>query len=100
MQKWLYHQVSVNSSLINQIFAFRLVKITKTGCGNMDQDVAVREEDLLFTLEGGIGRIIFHQPQPRNPFSFAMYDRLAEDCARANPDRSIKELLLGRAGAK
>src|SRR5258706_550809 len=100
MQKWLYHQVSVNSSLINQIFAFRLVKITKTGCGNMDQDVAVREEDLLFTLEGGIGRIIFNRPQARNAFTFAMYERLAEICERANSDRSIKVLLLRGARVK
>src|SRR5260221_9228127 len=100
MEKWLYHQVSVNSSLINQIFAFRLVKITKTGCGNMDQDVAVREEDLLFTLEGGIGRIIFNRPQARNAFTFAMYERLAEICERANSDRSIKVLLLRGAGDK
>src|SRR5260370_7406085 len=100
MQKWLYHRISVSSSLINRIFAFRLVKITKTGCGNMDQDVAVREEDLLFTLEGGIGRIIFNRPQARNAFTFAMYERLAEICTRANTDRAIKVLLLRGAGDK
>src|SRR3979490_1246722 len=100
MQKWLYHRISVSSSLINRIFAFRLVKITKTGCGNMDQDVAAREEDLLFTLEDGIGRIIFNRPQARNAFTFAMYERLAEICERANTDRSIKVLLLRGAGDK
>jgi len=66
----------------------------------MDQDVAVREEDLLFTLEGGIGRIIFNRPQARNAFTFAMYERLAEICERANSDRSIKVLLLRGAGDK
>src|SRR6267154_3289875 len=100
MQKWLYHRISVSSSLINRIFAFRLVKITKTGCGNMDQDVAAREGDLLFTLEDGIGRIIFNRPQARNAFTFAMYERLAEICERANTDRSIKVLLLRGAGDK
>src|SRR5712675_1882843 len=100
MQKWLYHRISVSSSLINCIFAFRLVKITKTGCGNMDQDVAAREEDLLFTLEDGIGRIIFNRPQARNAFTFAMYERLAEICERANTDRAIKVLLLRGAGDK
>jgi enoyl-CoA hydratase len=66
----------------------------------MDQDVAAREEDLLFTLEDGIGRIIFNRPQARNAFTFAMYERLAEICERANSDRSIKVLLLRGAGQK
>lgn len=66
----------------------------------MDQDVAAREEDLLFTLEDGIGRIIFNRPQARNAFTFAMYERLAEICERANADRSIKVLLLRGAGDK
>ena len=66
----------------------------------MDQDVAARDEDLLFTLEDGIGRIIFNRPQARNAFTFAMYERLAEICERANTDRSIKVLLLRGAGDK
>jgi enoyl-CoA hydratase len=66
----------------------------------MDQDLAAREEDLLFTLEDGIGRIIFNRPQARNAFTFAMYERLAEICERANTDRSIKVLLLRGAGDK
>ncbi|SDK31349.1 MULTISPECIES: enoyl-CoA hydratase/isomerase family protein [Bradyrhizobium] len=66
----------------------------------MDQDVAAQEEDLLFTLEDGIGRIIFNRPQARNAFTFAMYERLAEICERANTDRSIKVLLLRGAGDK
>jgi enoyl-CoA hydratase/carnithine racemase len=66
----------------------------------MDQDVAARGEDLLFTLEDGIGRIIFNRPQARNAFTFAMYERLAEICERANTDRSIKVLLLRGAGDK
>jgi enoyl-CoA hydratase len=66
----------------------------------MDQDLAAQEEDLLFTLEDGIGRIIFNRPQARNAFTFAMYERLAEICERANTDRSIKVLLLRGAGDK
>jgi enoyl-CoA hydratase/carnithine racemase len=57
-------------------------------------------EDLLFDLSGGIGRITFNRPQARNAFTFAMYERLAEICARANADRSIKVLLLQGAGDK
>src|SRR3954467_5698199 len=66
----------------------------------MDQDVAAREEDLLFTLEDGIGRIIFNRPQARNAFTFAMYERLAEICVRGNADSAIKVLLLRGAGDK
>lgn len=66
----------------------------------MDQDVVVRQEDILFTLEDGIGRIIFNRPQARNAFTFAMYERLAEICERANTDRSIRVLLLRGAGDK
>jgi enoyl-CoA hydratase/carnithine racemase len=100
MQKGLYHQTFVSSSLINTIFAFRLVKIKKTRVRNMDQDVAAQEDDLLFTLEDGIGRILFNRPQARNAFTFAMYERLAEICERANVDRTIKVLLLRGAGDK
>src|SRR3981081_1538477 len=100
MQKCLYHRIFVSSSLINRIFAFRLAKITKTGCGNMDQDVAAREEDLLFTLEDGIGRIIFNRPQARNAFTFAMYERLAAICGAAPADRSLKVLVLKGQGDK
>ena len=66
----------------------------------MDQDVAARDEDLLFKLEDGIGRIILNRPQARNAFTFEMYERLAEICERANTDRSIKVLLLRGAGDK
>jgi enoyl-CoA hydratase len=66
----------------------------------MEQEVAVREEDLLFEVDGGIGRITFNRPQARNAFTFAMYERLAEICTRANTDRAIKVLLLRGAGDK
>src|SRR5690349_14093731 len=66
---------------------------------NMDQ-TAVRAEDVLFTLEDGIGRITFNRPQARNAFTFEMYERLAEICTRANSDRAIKVLVLRGAGDK
>src|SRR2546421_1037044 len=66
----------------------------------MDQDVVVKEEDLLFSIENGIGRITFNRPQARNAFTFEMYERLAEICDRADSDRSIKVLLLRGAGEK
>jgi enoyl-CoA hydratase len=65
----------------------------------MDQQVAARE-DLLFTLDGGIGRITFNRPQARNAFTFEMYERLAEICERADKDHAIKVLVLRGAGDK
>jgi len=69
----------------------------------MDQETTQKTtaaEDLLFNLSGGIGRITFNRPQARNAFTFAMYERLAEICAQANADRSIKVLVLQGAGEK
>ena len=69
----------------------------------MDQNTTQKitpAEDLLFDLSGGIGRITFNRPQARNAFTFAMYERLADICAQANADRSIKVLVLQGAGDK
>ena len=65
----------------------------------MEQQVTT-SEDLLFELCDGIGRITFNRPQARNAFTFAMYERLAQICAQANDDRSIKVLVLQGAGDK
>ena len=56
--------------------------------------------DLLYEVEGGIGRITFNRPQARNAFTFAMYERLAAICEQANADRSLKVLVLQGAGDK
>ena len=66
----------------------------------MDQDATVGEEDLLFAVDDGIGRITFNRPQARNAFTFEMYERLAEICERTNRDPAIKVLLLRGAGDK
>ncbi|MEH2517617.1 enoyl-CoA hydratase [Bradyrhizobium sp. AZCC 1610] len=66
----------------------------------MDQDVTVREGELLFTVDDGIGRVTFNRPEARNAFTFEMYERLAEICERANRDHAIKVLLLRGAGDK
>ena len=66
----------------------------------MDQEVTVREDDLLFALDDGIGRVTFNRPQARNAFTFEMYERLAEICELANRDHTIKVLLLRGAGDK
>jgi enoyl-CoA hydratase/carnithine racemase len=63
----------------------------------MDQQT---DNDILFELRDGIGRVTFNRPQARNAFTFAMYERLAEICAQANRDRAIKVLVLQGAGDK
>lgn len=57
-------------------------------------------DDLLYTVTDGIGRITFNRPQARNAMTFAMYERLAEICQMADTDRSIKVLILTGAGDK
>jgi enoyl-CoA hydratase/carnithine racemase len=76
------------------------LKSINAGDGDVDQEVTVREGDLLFALDDGIGRITFNRPQARNAFTFEMYERLAEICERANRDHAIKVLLLRGAGDK
>jgi len=58
------------------------------------------ETDLLYEIRDGIGRITFNRPQARNALTFAMYERLAEICAGAGKDRSLKVMILTGAGDK
>jgi enoyl-CoA hydratase len=57
-------------------------------------------EELLYDLRDGIARITFNRPQARNALTFAMYERLAEICAAANHDRSIRAMIITGAGDK
>src|SRR5918999_5949420 len=57
-------------------------------------------EDILYEVRDGIAFVTFNRPQARNAFTFAMYERLAEICAIADEDRSIKAMLLTGAGGK
>jgi enoyl-CoA hydratase len=57
-------------------------------------------EDLLYEVRDGIAHVTFNRPQARNALTFAMYERLAEVCAIANEDRSIRAMLLTGAGDK
>jgi enoyl-CoA hydratase len=65
----------------------------------MDQQTTVND-DLLFDLRDGIGKVTFNRPQARNAFTFAMYERLAQICQQANKDRRIKVLVFQGAGDK
>lgn len=57
-------------------------------------------EDLLYDVHDGIGRITFNRPQARNALTFAMYERMAQICEAANDDNSLKVLILTGAGDK
>ncbi len=57
-------------------------------------------DELLYEIRDGIGRVTFNRPQARNALTFAMYDRLADICAEAPRDKSIRVLLLTGAGDK
>src|SRR6201986_2705384 len=57
-------------------------------------------EDLIYVVEDGIGRLTFNRPQARNALTFAMYEQMASICESINQDRSIKALILTGAGDK
>jgi enoyl-CoA hydratase/carnithine racemase len=58
------------------------------------------EDELLYEVREGVGRVTFNRPQARNALTFAMYGRLAEICQAANADDSLKVLILTGAGDK
>lgn len=57
-------------------------------------------DELLYTVEDGIGRITFNRPQARNALTFAMYERVAAICEEINADPSIRALVITGAGEK
>ena len=57
-------------------------------------------EDLLYSVDNGIAKIVFNRPQARNAMLFSMYERMAEICQAANEDHSIKAIILTGAGDK
>ena len=61
---------------------------------------AAAEDDLLYEVHDGIGRVTFNRPQARNALTFAMYERLKEICDAANTDRSLRGLVLTGQGDK
>src|ERR1700687_6292460 len=61
---------------------------------------ATLEAYLLYERRDAIARITFNRPQARNSLTFGMYERLAQICANAGDDRSLKVLILTGAGDK
>ena len=56
--------------------------------------------ELLHEVRDGVAYVTFNRPQARNALTFAMYEGLAELCAKANEDRSIRAILMTGAGDK
>jgi enoyl-CoA hydratase len=57
-------------------------------------------QEILYEVRDGIGRITFNRPEARNAFTFKMYERLAEICKQAVSDSSVKVLVLTGADEK
>jgi enoyl-CoA hydratase len=57
-------------------------------------------QELLYDKRGDIGWITFNRPQARNALTFAMYEGLAEICARVGRTGEVKALVITGAGDK
>ncbi len=57
-------------------------------------------DELLYEVRDGIGWITFNRPEARNAFTFAMYDRLQQICANAEPGGDARALVMRGAGGK
>jgi enoyl-CoA hydratase/carnithine racemase len=54
--------------------------------------------DLLYEITDAIGWVTFNRPDQRNAMTFAMYEGLAEICANAPTDGSVKSIVIRGAG--
>ncbi len=57
-------------------------------------------QELLYEKRDDVGWITFNRPQARNALTFAMYEGLAEICARIAHTREVKALVITGAGDK
>jgi enoyl-CoA hydratase/carnithine racemase len=57
-------------------------------------------EELLYSVEGSIARVVFNRPQARNALTFAMYEGLAEICRKIDDMPEIRALVISGAGGK
>lgn len=51
-----------------------------------------------FTVDGGIGRVVFDRPEARNAMTWSMYDALASICDKIAADKSLRVVTLRGAG--
>lgn len=57
-------------------------------------------DDLIYDVRDEIGHIVFNRPAARNAFTLEMYARLADICADAPTDGSVKAIVMTGAGDK
>jgi enoyl-CoA hydratase/carnithine racemase len=57
-------------------------------------------DDLLYEVKDEIGLITLNRPQARNALTFEMYKRIADICAHAPTDGSVKVIIMRGAGEK
>jgi enoyl-CoA hydratase/carnithine racemase len=57
-------------------------------------------EELLFEKRGEIGWVTFNRPKARNALTFAMYEGLAEICARVGKTGEVRALVVTGGGDK
>ena len=57
-------------------------------------------DDLLYEVKDEIGLITLNRPQARNALTFEMYERIADICAHAPTDGSVKVIIMRGAGEK
>ena len=56
------------------------------------------KEDLLYEITNTTGWVTFNRPDQRNAMTFAMYEGLAEICANAPTDGTVKAIVIRGAG--
>ena len=57
-------------------------------------------DDLLYEVTDGTGWVTLNRPETRNALTFAMYEGLAEICADAPTDGSVKAIVIRGAGGR
>ena len=57
-------------------------------------------QDLLYEITDTTGWVTFNRPERRNALTFAMYEGLAEICANAPTDGSVKAIVIRGAGER
>jgi enoyl-CoA hydratase len=57
-------------------------------------------QELLYEVHDGVGRVTFNRPEARNALTFVMYERLAEILKQVESDSSIKVVIFTGAGDK
>src|SRR5450631_4715677 len=99
MQKWTSRGKFTVFLLQWPVFAFKIDRnwaeiLTSSGRKRTMNANPTPGAELLYEISDGIGRITFNRPEARNSLTFNMYERLAEICAGAGKNRSLKVLIL------